>query len=353
MTGNLQAASAPNPSLGRIAVLFGGTGCIGTHTAQHLLENNLFERIYLADLNPPCAEAWAQRLQEGLRSGRVVYVPLDVRQPIVHPQMPAHCDVVFNFAAIHREPGHARQEYFDTNIPGAENVCAYASASGAQQILFTSSIAPYGASGTPKDEHTPPAPETPYGESKLAAEKIHRDWQQEDPSRRLVILRPGVVFGPGEQANMARLVRSLARGIFVYTGNRSTRKASVYVKELSHVMQFALELQREHSIPELLWNVSYDPPPAMEDYVAAINAVLGRTRKQLSIPRWLLMAFAHTAGAVSGLLRIRQPIHPVRMRKLFRPTEIAPKRLRAAGYVYRYTLQQAFADWRADAPEDF
>ena len=337
----------------RTAVIFGGTGCIGTHTAQHCLQHNLFECIYLADLNPPRSETWAQRLRAGLQSGRIVYVPLDVRQPMQNSQLPTRCDVVFNFAAVHREPGHARQEYFDTNLPGAEHVCAYATASGVRQMLFTSSIAPYGSSDTAKDEDTPAAPDTPYGESKLAAEKIHTAWQQADPSRRLVILRPGVVFGPGENANMARLVRSLAKGYFVYTGNQSTRKAGVYVKELCNVMQYALELQQQNAIPHLLWNVSYDPPPAMEEYVTAICAVLGRTRKPPSIPRGLLMSIAHTAGAISDLLRIRQPIHPVRMRKLFRPTQIEPKRLREAGYHYRYTLPQAFADWRADAPEDF
>ena len=341
------------PLSARTAVIFGGTGCIGTHMAQHCLQHNLFEQIYLADLHPPRSDAWAQRLHEGLRSGRIVYVPLDVRQPIPSSPLPTHCDVVFNFAAVHREPGHARQEYFDTNIPGAKHVCAYASESGAQQLLFTSSIAPYGSSDAPKDEDTLPAPDTPYGESKLAAEEIHSAWQQSDAARSLILLRPGVVFGPGENANMARLVRSLVKGYFVYTGNQSTRKAGVYVKELCHVMQYALELQQQQAIPHLLWNVSCDPPPALEEYVAAICAVLGRTRKPLSIPRGLLMSVAHTVGAISDRLGIRQPIHPVRMRKLFRPTHIEPKRLREAGYRYRYTLVEAFADWRAEAPEDY
>ena len=353
MTHDGDRSIPPGDIFRQAAIIFGGTGCIGMHTAQHFLARGIFERIYLADLHPPRPHPWAQSLQEGLQSGRVVYVPLDVRQPIQSPQLPSQCGAVFNFAAIHREPGHARQEYFDTNLPGAEHVCAYATASGARQMLFTSSISPYGSSSAPKDEDTPPAPDTAYGESKLAAEKIHTAWQQAEPSRRLVILRPGVVFGPGEQANMTRLVRSLAKGYFVYTGNQSTRKAGIYVKELSCVMQYALESQQKNASPRLLWNVSYDPPPTMEDYVTAICAVLGSTRKPLSIPRGLLMSVAHAVGAISDVLRIQQPVHPVRMRKLFRPTHIEPRRLREAGYLYQYTLQQAFADWRADAPEDF
>ena len=44
-------------------------------------------------------------------------------------------------------------------------------------ILFTSSIAPYGASEDLKTEETLPTPNTPYGISKLVAEKIHQIWQ--------------------------------------------------------------------------------------------------------------------------------------------------------------------------------
>ena len=151
----------------------------------------------------------------------------DVRRPIVNAELPARCDLIVNLAATHREPGHPPHEYYETNLLGAENVCAYASASRTPQIVFTSSISPYGSSQTPKDEDTLPVPDTAYGGSKLVAEKIHLAWQQADPARGLVILRPGVVFGPGEYANVSRLVHSLVRGYFVYTGNKETRKAGV------------------------------------------------------------------------------------------------------------------------------
>ncbi len=337
----------------KTCVLFGGTGCIGTHAAQYFLEHSDFDRIYLADLRPPCAAGYASRLQQALQSGRAVYVPLDARQPIQSGALPERCDTIFNFAAIHREPGHAPQEYYETNLLGAENICAYASATAASQMLFTSSISPYGSSEKTKTEETLPVPDTPYGGSKLVAEKIHLAWQQADASRRLVILRPGVVFGPGEQANVTRLVRSLARGYFIYVGNKTTRKAGVYVKELCRVMQFALELQQANSQPLLLWNVSVDPPPTVEAFVQAISTVMGRKRKPFSIPRSVLMGCSYPVDAISRVLGISQPINPIRMRKLFRSTNVEPKRLREAGYQWQYTLKQAFADWQQDAPEDF
>ena len=58
-------------------------------------------------------------------------------------------------------PGYPDKDYFETNMLGAENVTAYASAQGITTILFTSSIAPYGASEELKTEESLPMPNTP------------------------------------------------------------------------------------------------------------------------------------------------------------------------------------------------
>lgn len=337
----------------RTCVIFGGTGCIGTHVAKHLLEYSQIERIYLADLRPPRQGKYVLPLLQAMQDGRVIYVPCDVRQPIDSTALPQQADLIVNLAAVHREPGHKPHEYYATNLPGAEHVCAYAAAAECRQMVFTSSIAPYGPSDDVRNEDSLPVPETAYGGSKLVAEKIHAAWQQGDPGRRLVVLRPGVVFGPGEHANVARLVRSLARGYFLYMGNRDTRKAGVYVKEFCHVLQFAIEHQEQTGEPMLLWNVSMDPPPQLRDFVHAICNVTGYKHPRISLPRKLLIAGAYPIAAISQAVGLRQPINPVRVRKLSQPTHIEPYRLRSTGYRFRYTLEQAMADWKEDAPEDF
>lgn len=337
----------------RACVIFGGTGCVGTHLAQHLVEHSQIERIYLADIRGLGQENYVKALAPAMQQGRVICVPCDVRQPLRLDELPQQADLIVNLAAVHREPGHEPQEYYATNLPGAEHVCAYATRVGCRQIVFTSSIAPYGSSDAMRNEDSLPVPETAYGGSKLVAEKIHMAWQQGAPDRKLVILRPGVVFGPGEHANVARLVRSLARGYFLYMGNRDTRKAGVYVKELGHVMQFALEHRQIGEDPCLLWNVSMDPPPKLSDFVDAICKVAGYRQPRISLPRKLLIAGAYPVAGLAQIFGIRQPISPIRVRKLSQSTDIEPHRLRAAGYRFRYTLELAMADWKDDAPEDF
>ena len=88
-------------------VIFGGTGFIGTHLAQHLLTRDLAETIFLVDLAPPRDFPYSRQLQSALKSGRAVYVQHDVRQSVPQGLLPQNAELVFNLAAIHREPGHA------------------------------------------------------------------------------------------------------------------------------------------------------------------------------------------------------------------------------------------------------
>jgi nucleoside-diphosphate-sugar epimerase len=333
-------------------VIFGGTGFIGTHLSQFLLSDPAVQEIVLADLNPPRIERFTSVLQDALASGRARYLNCDVRRPIPLSALP-RADVIFNLAAVHREPGHQPAEYYETNLRGAEHVCAYAAASSCKRIVFTSSISPYGSAESRKDEASIPVPETPYGSSKLVAEKMHLVWQAAGADRRLLIIRPGVVFGPGEGGNVTRLIRSLVRGYFLYMGNRTTRKAGGYVKELCRVISFALGHQGCTGEAVTLLNFSMDPPPAIEDFVDAIRNVANVRRKPLNVPRALILGASYPIDAISRLFGIQNSISPVRVRKMYRSTHIEPKRLRELGYIYQYSLTQAFEDWKRDKPADF
>jgi nucleoside-diphosphate-sugar epimerase len=344
--------SSLNTIKGGTVVLFGGTGFIGSHLAMDWLRESLAQKVVLVDLNPPRNEPWVTPLRKELQTGRAEFVRWDVRKKIPDSLLP-RADLIFNLAAVHREPGHLPHEYFETNLKGAENVCAWASAVGCERMVFTSSIAPYGPSEELKNEESLPVPDSPYGSSKLAAEKIHIGWHCSCPRRKLLILRPGVVFGPGEGGNVTRLVRSFVKGYFVYMGNRQTRKAGGYVKELCRVVRFGLDHQDQSGEGVTLLNFSMDPPPTLETYIAVIQNVSGIRRSPMNLPRSVLVAISYPIHVVATAFGIRQPISPVRVRKVFRSTSIDPRGLRELGYKPKYTLEEALQDWKHDLPEDF
>ena len=334
-------------------VIFGGTGFIGTHLTQKLLAVSATQKIYLVDVKEPVDAPYAEQLHIGLRTGRVEYLEHDVRKPVPRNLVDEEVSLIFNLAAVHREPGHKPHEYFETNLLGAENVCAWAAATGCKTVVFTSSISPYGPCEDRKTEASLPVPETPYGSSKLAAEKIHMMWQSGGEGRQLLVLRPGVVFGPGEGGNVTRLVKSLMKGYFVYMGNRSTIKAAGYVKELCQVALFGLDRLKETGAPSLVLNFTMDPAPTVEQIVDTILRVTDKNRAVLNMPRSLLLGLSYTTSAVAKVFGINSPINPVRVRKLFRSNNVAAEQLRNLNYTFTYSLEDAFVDWMQDCPADF
>lgn len=344
-------ATGPS-SAGKTCVIFGGKGYIGSFFASDLLEAGVFDRIFLADISEAKKGVWPATVGRALYQERVVLLNIDVRHKINADLLPRDCDLICNFAAIHREPGHLRDEYFETNILGAENICNWAEAVGCNNVLFTSSIAVYGPVSAPVDEAALPMPETPYGISKLVAEQLHLAWQQRDSrNRRLIIARPGVVFGPGEDGNVTRLVKSILGRYFLFPGNKKTIKSGIYIKELCHAMHWSLA--DRHGDNRALINLSMNPPPTIEDYVSVICKVASVRRFIPSLPYALVYIPTVIVEIIAKLLRLRQPISPMRIRKLAQTNHIIPAYLIRHGYSYRYTLESALNDWKKTRPSDW
>ncbi|SDK05435.1 NAD-dependent epimerase/dehydratase family protein [Pseudomonas indica] len=335
------------------AVVFGGAGFVGSFWARFLLDQKIVNKVYLYDLESAGQKSSAFRRALITSCSKLQVVIGDVRRSIDWvPEEPV--ELIANFAAIHREPGHEDFEYYETNLLGAENVCAWAEKVGCNRLIFTSSISPYGPSEAVKDERSLPVPATAYGGSKLAAEKIHQTWQAKDnANRRLVIVRPGVVFGPGEGGNVSRLIKAVLHRYFFYMGNRSTRKAGVYVKELCNAMWWVLQQQEAKGEHVSLFNMSMNPGPSIEDYVETVCKVAGVRRTVPAVPYPLLLTAAYAIDAIAKPLRISHPFSPVRIRKLVRSNNILPTYLVENGYPYQYTLESAFADWKQSCPEEW
>jgi len=335
------------------AVIFGGTGFIGAYFACYLVEEAGFDKVYLYDLESLSDKPFPYRLELVKKYPQIIEVQGDIRKPI-NWQLAEPVNLIANFAAIHREPGHEAIEYYETNLLGAENVCAWAEKVNCQNIIFTSSISPYGQSEEEKDEQTLPVPTTAYGGSKLVAEKIHQAWLAIDgANRHLVIVRPGVVYGPGEGGNVSRLIKAVLSRYFFYMGNRNTRKAGVYVKELCTAMIWVLHRQKEKNEHFSLFNMTMIPAPSIEDYVNTVCKVAGVKRLVMPVPYPVLLTLALAIDMIARPLGVNHPFSPVRIHKLVRSNNIKPGFLVNHGYKYRYTLESSFEDWKKICPEEW
>ncbi len=324
-------------------IIFGGTGFIGTHLIR-LLKHEVVtdsDKIYALDIVMPGEEGVVPGVVRRFKG--VKYIRCDVRKPIDVDIDTTKDDIIFNLAAVHRTPGHEPYEYFETNIRGAENVTAYAEKAGIQKILFTSSIAPYGPAEELKTEESLPTPETPYGISKLTAEKIHEIWQARDPVRELTIVRPGTVFGKGEHGNFTRLYKGIKWGYFFYTGRKDTIKGGIYVKDLVRFFKYRMI---DHSYPGVdIFNCTFEPAYTIEEICEAIKTATGMKRHIFMVPGNLLIAVATVIGPLGGKYL---GIHPDRVRKLKVSTNVSGRKMMESGFEFKYTLESAIRDWYKD-----
>lgn len=309
-------------------VVFGGSGFIGTHLLRRLSRDGVGPLVSL-DLREP-----AERV-EGVdyRIGDVRDLSgLTIEGPV---------EAIYNLAAVHTTPGHPTHEYYEANVQGATEVTAFARRAGVRDIVFTSSISVYGPSEETKLETTPPAPESAYGWSKWLAEGIHRAWLDEEPDRRLVICRPAVIFGKGEGGNFTRMARLVRAGVFVYPGRKDTIKACFYVEDLVQSLIYARSLG-ERSV---LFNGCYPDRFTLEQIVEAFRPYFPGLRT-LMIPRAVVSA---AAGALKPVSALGLGIHPERVTKLVRSTDILPGWLESRGQGGRDRLTSALARWGEDS----
>tara|TARA_B100002019_G_scaffold126528_1_gene108978 strand:- start:5428 stop:6447 length:1020 start_codon:yes stop_codon:yes gene_type:complete len=338
----------------KTAVIFGGSGFIGMFFAEHLLNTCSFNKVYILDLESPYEKDLSFRKQQFKKNlDSIYFVKCDVRKKI--DWIPEEkISLIANFAAIHREPGHENHEYYETNILGAENVCSWAEVIACDSIIFSSSIAPYGVEEIQKNELSIPVPVTAYGGSKLVAEKIHTIWHEKDSlSRNLIIVRPGVVFGPGEGGNVSRLIKAIKNRYFVYIGNQHIRKAGVYIKELCHAMTWCLKKASTMDKKVILFNMTMNPGPSVKEYVISITNTLGIRTYIPRVPFKLLLFLAYLIDFFAKPFRIKHPFSPVRVNKLVKSNDIKPLFLTENNYKFLFDLDQAFLDWKKDCPDEW
>ena len=147
----------------KCAVIFGGTGFIGSFFSKYLLDNKIVDKVYLFDHETIDSKASEYRKRLIRNKNNLIYVEGDVRNKINNFSPDEDVYIIGNFAAVHREPGHVDSEYFETNIPGAENICDFAEKVDCKNLIFTSSISPYESNESVKDEFSIPVPNSAYG----------------------------------------------------------------------------------------------------------------------------------------------------------------------------------------------
>lgn len=211
------------------------------------------------------------------------------------------------------------------NRDGTQNVAREAVRAGARRFVHMSSVSVYGRVANVRLAEDAPLRRIgdPYGDTKADAEEIVRA-RACAGELDLTILRPTVIWGPGDALFLPKLVENLRSGKARIVGSGRNSVDAVHVDDVADLV--ARVLASPASIGRT-YNVNHPHNPTWSEFVALVAQAIGvePPAGRLPIPVALLAAASmELAAAVTG----RQP----------RLTRYA---VRVIGRQYRYAVDRA------------
>ena len=208
----------------------GGGGFIGQALVRRLVKRGV--EVAVLGRNPyPHLEALGVRCHQGDVSDRATLLRVLAGQ-----------DTVFHVAAKAGVWG-PRQEYVATNLDGTANVIDACRCNGVQRLIYTStpSVVFDRRSLDGADETTPYAtkPLCHYAASKIAAERLVLAANAQE--FRTAALRPHLVWGPGDQHLIPRLLARGQAGELAIIGSGANRVDITYIDNAVHAHLLAAE----------------------------------------------------------------------------------------------------------------
>lgn len=208
------------------ALVTGASGRIGALLVEKLLQRGYIVRALVRDA------AGAERLPSGIE---VAF------GNITDPDSLKGCcekvDIVFHLAAsIDYKAG--RDTLQAINGRGTANIITEAAHANVRKFIYASSIAVYGKGerGRLLKESDEPAPTDDYGASKRAGENAVRHG-----AVPFVILRLGMVYGPGFDEAYLPLLKMLEKRRLSYVGSAKNNIPFVYVGDVVNAFLLAAE----------------------------------------------------------------------------------------------------------------
>ena len=134
--------------------------------------------------------------------------------------------------------------FMEQNCAVAVRLAENAVDAGVRRFILVSSIAIYGDSLTQGDavvdERTQPLPNSPYGLSKLAAEKALRRLS-DSTGLEVVVVRPALVVGVGAPGNLERLATFISRGIPFPVPLRDNNRSYIGIDDLCELLGICID----------------------------------------------------------------------------------------------------------------
>lgn len=200
----------------------------------------------------------------------------------------------------------ASDEYYEINTKLSQKVFDAFLASDASVFIFLSSVkaAADKVEGILTEEMVP-QPATHYGKSKLIAEEYMLSSKVPLP-KKLYVLRPCMIHGPGNKGNLNLLYKFVKTGIPFPLGAFRNRRSLLSIENLCFIIHSMISTEA----PSGIYNAADDMALSTTEIITIIGECLGKRPIIWNIPPKSVRILA----AICGVLRL--PVNSERLDKL-------------------------------------
>ena len=260
----------------------GAAGFIGSRVTEKLLElgrDVIALDCFLPDLYPAEVkrERWSRLTSE--EKDRLVKVEFDMRRDDFSLLSAYNIESIFNQAAM---PGLIQdwgkfQPYYDCNISALNRLLEFAKTKQLKAFVQASTSSVYGKTAI-GEESQDLRPTSPYGVSKLAAEKLlmaYLEWH----GTPVKVLRYFSVYGPNQRPDMAyaKIIKAISCGDeFVIHGDGEQRRSNTYIDD---IVQATL-LSEDRARPGDVMNICGDETVSLNRAISIIENAAGASLKK-------------------------------------------------------------------------
>jgi nucleoside-diphosphate-sugar epimerase len=198
-------------------------------------------------------------------------------------------------------------EYYQVNTELTKKVFDAFLASNAKVFITLSSVKAVADEvyGVLTEEQTS-NPITHYGKSKLLAEQYILS-KQIPEGKRVYILRPCMIHGPGNKGNLNLLYKLVSKGIPWLLGSFDNKRSFCSIDNLMFIIK---ELIDREDIPSGVYNVADDEALSTNEVISLLAVSQNKKPKIWILPKGLIKAFAK----LGNLFRL--PLTTERLKKL-------------------------------------